>query len=59
MKIVKGTKIISKWDTGKDGNTRKGKVTEFYNGGGTICIRWNDGHKEWVDRGDIRVIRVK
>jgi len=52
MKAVKST-----WDTGRDGEPRRGVLIEDCGMDGGV-VRWDDGEEESVDRSDI-IIRRK
>ena len=50
-KLKVGTKIMSKWQYGKDGYPRFGTLPEGWDGDGTVLIQWDDdSSEEWDDR---------
>jgi len=50
-KLKVNSRIMSKWQTGKDGYPRIGFLPEGWDGKGTVLIQWDDdGSWEWDDR---------
>ncbi len=50
-KLKAWTRVMSKWQTGKDGYPRFGSLPEGWDGDGTVLIQWDDDDsQEWDDR---------